>query len=115
MAQQVKDPPAGQETQEMWACSLNGEDPLEEEMETHSQYSCLGNPMDRGAWWAAVPGVAKSRQADHRAHTDCILSLLLLDSLFFLKTILVTLQIDRDFLLMQIMSGRGGSSQVVGV
>ena len=25
------------------------------------QYSCLGNPMDRGAWWAAVHGVAKSR------------------------------------------------------
>ena len=24
-------------------------------------YSCLGNPMDRGAWWATVPGVAKSR------------------------------------------------------
>ena len=23
------------------------------------QCSCLGNPMDRGAWWAAVPGVAK--------------------------------------------------------
>jgi len=24
------------------------------------QYSYLGSPMDRGAWWAAVPGVAKS-------------------------------------------------------
>ena len=24
------------------------------------QYSCLGNPMDRGAWWATVRGVAKS-------------------------------------------------------
>ena len=23
------------------------------------QYSCLGNPMDRGAWWATVPGVTK--------------------------------------------------------
>ena len=23
------------------------------------QYSCLGNPMDRGAWWATVRGVAK--------------------------------------------------------
>ena len=22
------------------------------------QYSCLENPMDRGAWWAAVHGVA---------------------------------------------------------
>ena len=24
------------------------------------QYSCLGNPMHRGAWWALVHGVAKS-------------------------------------------------------
>src|SRR5574337_1820165 len=24
------------------------------------QYSCLENPMDRGAWWAVVRGVAKS-------------------------------------------------------
>ena len=25
------------------------------------QYSCLGNPMGGGAWWATVHGVAKSR------------------------------------------------------
>ena len=24
------------------------------------QYSCLENPMDRGAWWAAVYGVTQS-------------------------------------------------------
>ena len=24
------------------------------------QYSCLGNPTDRGAWWATVQGVTKS-------------------------------------------------------
>ena len=24
------------------------------------QYSCLGNPMDGGAWWATVHGVSKS-------------------------------------------------------
>ena len=23
------------------------------------QYSCLGNPLDRGAWWAVVHGVTK--------------------------------------------------------
>ena len=28
---------------------------------TALQYSCLENPMDGGAWWAAVHGVAKSR------------------------------------------------------
>ena len=29
---------------------------------TPLQYSCLENPMDGGAWWAAVHGVAKSRK-----------------------------------------------------
>ena len=24
------------------------------------QYSCLENPMDRGAWWATVHGITKS-------------------------------------------------------
>ena len=24
------------------------------------QYSCLGNPMDRGVWWAHVHGITKS-------------------------------------------------------
>ena len=28
---------------------------------TQLQYSCLENPMDGGAWWAAVHGVTKSR------------------------------------------------------
>ena len=26
------------------------------------QYSCLGNTMDRGAWWATVHGVTKETQ-----------------------------------------------------
>ena len=42
----------------MWVRSLGWEDLLEEEMAT---YSCLENPLDRGAWWATVYGVAKSR------------------------------------------------------
>ena len=25
------------------------------------QYSCLENPVDRGAWWAAICGVAQSQ------------------------------------------------------
>ena len=36
------------------------EDPLEEETATHSDILALENPMDRGAWRAAVHGVAKS-------------------------------------------------------
>ena len=46
------------ETQEMWVPSLGQEDPLEKEMAT-LQYSCLENPMDRGAWCATVQSVAK--------------------------------------------------------
>ena len=34
---------------------------LEKAMAPLLQYSCLENPMDGGAWWAAVHGVARSR------------------------------------------------------
>ena len=37
----------------MYGCGEDNGTPL--------QYSCLENPMDGGAWWAAVHGVAKSR------------------------------------------------------
>ena len=29
------------------------------------QYSCLGNPMDRGAWQAVVRGIAESGMTEH--------------------------------------------------
>ena len=31
------------------------------------QYSCLGNPMDRGAWWATVHRVAKDSDMTEHA------------------------------------------------
>ena len=34
---------------------------LEESSGNPLQYSCLENPVDEGAWWATVHGVAKSR------------------------------------------------------
>ena len=76
---------------ETWIRSLGREDPLEKEMATHSrtiasaynagdldsipgsgrspgegngiplQYSCLESPMEGGAWWATVHGIAKSQ------------------------------------------------------
>ena len=46
--------------QETQVRSLGQEDPLEKEVATHLQYSCLGNPMDRGAWQATIDGVAKT-------------------------------------------------------
>ena len=56
----VKNPSAMQELQEMQVRSLGWEDHLEEGMATHSGKS-LENPMDRGAWWATVHTIAKSR------------------------------------------------------
>ena len=42
----------------------------EEENGNPLQYSCLGNPMDRGAWRAAVHGAAESwrRLCDENPH-----------------------------------------------
>ena len=37
------------------------------------QYSCLENPVDRGAWWATVHGVPKSQtQRSDLAHTPSL-------------------------------------------
>ena len=57
MAQAVKNLPA---VQEMWVRSLGWEDILEEGMATHSSILAWRIPRDRGAWWAAVYGVAQS-------------------------------------------------------
>ena len=57
MSQMVKNPPAMQET---CVQSLGWEDPLEEGIATHSSILASRIPMDRGAWWTTVHGVAKS-------------------------------------------------------
>ena len=54
----VKNPPAVQETQETWVQSLD-----QEAGGGHGYslwYSFLGNPMDRGTWWASVHRVAQN-------------------------------------------------------
>ena len=58
VAQMVKNPPAIQET---WVQFLGWEDPLEEGMATRFSILAWRIPMDRGAWWVTVYGVAKSR------------------------------------------------------
>ena len=57
VAHMVKNLPAIQET---WVRSLGQEDPLEED-DNPLHYSCLENPMDRGAWQTTVCGFAKSQ------------------------------------------------------
>ena len=48
--------------------------PREENGNPH-QYSCLGNPMDRGVWWATVQGVTKSQtRLSDWVHTHISLS-----------------------------------------
>ena len=62
MAQQVKNPPAKQETQETWVWSLGWDDPLGEEMATHS--SIL-------AWkilWTEEPGGLQSTGSHRVGH-----------------------------------------------
>ena len=57
MVQTVKNLSTMRET---WVRSLGWEDPLEEGMATHSSILAWRIPMDRGAWWATVHGVAES-------------------------------------------------------
>ena len=54
----VKNLPAIEET---WVLSQGWEDPLEEGIATHFSILAWRISMDRGAWWATVHGVAKSR------------------------------------------------------
>ena len=71
MAQQVKNPPATQETQEMWVWSLGQGDPLEKEMA--ASFSIL-------AWkapWTEEPGGLQSKGSDTTKHAGM--------ALFFLK------------------------------
>ena len=45
--------------QETWVWFLGWEDPPEDGMATHSSIIAWRIPMDRGAWWATVLGVAR--------------------------------------------------------
>ena len=57
VAQMVKLLPAMRET---WVLSLGWDDPLEEDMATHSSMLAWRISMDRGAWWATVHEVSES-------------------------------------------------------
>ena len=55
----LKSVPVVQELQDMRVRSLGQKDPWRRECDP-LQFSFLENPMDRGAWWATVHGVAES-------------------------------------------------------
>ena len=59
----------------MWVQSLSQENPLEEVKSTHSSILAWRIPVDRGAWWATVHGVAKSQTGlSYLAHVHMVLS-----------------------------------------
>ena len=58
-----------QEMQETWVQSLGQEDPLEEEMKTHSSILSWKNFLDRRVWQAMIYGVAKSQICLMTEHT----------------------------------------------
>ena len=58
----------------MWVQSLGQENPLEEGMAVQLQYSCLENPMDRGAWRATVHRMSKSQTRLKRLSTHACTS-----------------------------------------
>ena len=62
VTQWVKNLPAVKEMQETWVRSLAQEDPHGGGHGNPLQYLCLENPMGRGAWRAAVYGVAKTQR-----------------------------------------------------
>ena len=64
VAQMVKNLPAMRET---WVRSLGWDDPLEEDIATHSSILAWRIPMDRGTWWATVHGVPESDMTDSTA------------------------------------------------
>ena len=68
VAQLVKNPPA---VREIWVRSLGWEGPLEEGMATHSTFLAQRIPMDRGAWWATVHGVAVRHDWATKHSTAC--------------------------------------------
>ena len=105
VAQLVKNPPAMKETPILF---LGWEDPLKEDMETHSSVLAWRIPMDRGFWRTTTHGALKSgRQLGTAQHstgpilliiTLCYYSVLVLIFLIFIfNWLMIALQYWFDF------------------
>ena len=68
VVQWVKNPPAMLEMQEMQFLSLGWDDPLEEDVATHSSILAWRVPWTEGAWWAIVHGSQRSDTAEVTEH-----------------------------------------------
>ena len=97
VAQLVKNPPA---MPEIDLCSIPGlgRSPGEQPG-SQLQYSCLENPMDRGAWRATVHGVTKSQTqlsnlAQHNIHGTIHLYLYLFTEIYLFISIFTSLSLS---------------------
>ena len=67
----------------MWVRSLGQEDPLEEDMATHSSILAWRIPTDRGAWRATVHGVTKESDVAELLSKERVSSRILVLLLYF--------------------------------
>ena len=68
VAQWLNNPPTNVRMKETQILSLVGKIPWSRKP---LQYPCLGNPMDRRDWWAAVHGITKSQTQLSTHHAGC--------------------------------------------
>ena len=62
------------------------------------QYSCLENPVDRGAWQATDHGVAESDMTDQATHTpQLVYNLLMKCQILFMKNCEITRDSERIY------------------
>ena len=68
----VKNPPANAGDTGYIGSIPGLESSLGEENGNPLQYTCLENPMDRGAWWATVHGFAQNRTQLSNLHSTAL-------------------------------------------